>query len=140
MLSFCISLCKYTLFNYALLKKVKGTQQFILKRQISNLHSCVIPKLNKFIFYFISLPMYDRFTIIKLPSWNVPSGMKKAPTVIPTNIKNLKNQNLLTTHNLVNSCQYNSSQQCNTQAQLLVRPTRSEWLREGLCCSVRESW
>lgn len=31
---------------------------------------------------------------VLVPLWNVPSGMKKAPTVIPTRIRNLKNQNL----------------------------------------------
>lgn len=33
-----------------------------------------------------------------VPVWNVPSGMKKAPTVIPIRIRNLKNQNLKCNH------------------------------------------
>lgn len=31
---------------------------------------------------------------LNIPVVKVPSGMKKAPTVMPTSIRNLKNQNL----------------------------------------------
>jgi len=41
-----------------------------------------------------------------VPSWNVPSGMKKAPTVMPTRIRNLKNQNLLTKYLMIKSSQF----------------------------------
>lgn len=84
-----------------------------------------------------------------LPVWNVPSGIKKAPTVIPTKIRNLKNQNLKKKYFPTQSVQQPKHLPKEKQAELppsinvefshdQQTVTRFEERHVGLCCYVHQ--